>query len=158
MGCEQDDGLVLVERGPSRTRLVVVLDRKGSTLVPVISRLVEEGSTIVTDGHDGYHGLVRAGYDWTRQPHPRGGLARGGMNRATPAADGTTSWFKRWLIGTYNKPPVGLARYLGEFCFRSEFRNDPEGAFSTLLGLAVQPATAAAGVPVRRRRKPRTAG
>lgn len=157
-GANKTTVLVIVERGSSRTRLVVVPDRKGTTLVPVISQLVEEGSTVITDGHDGYRGLVRAGYQWTRVAHPRGGLARGGANRATPAADGTTSRFKRWLIGTYNKPPADLTRYLGEFCFRSEFRNDPEGAFSTLLGLVVQPATPATAFVVRRARNPRTTG
>jgi len=70
----------------------------------------------------------------TRIPHPAGGLKRGG-NRATPAADGAISRFKRWLVATYNKPPTDLARYLGEFCFRSEFRKDPETAFWTLLRL-----------------------
>lgn len=137
-GANKTTVLVLVERVSSRTRLVVVPDRKGTTLIPVVERLVEPGSTIITDGHGGYRGLPRAGYDWTRIPHPRGGLERGGVSRATPAADGTTSRFKRWLTGTYNKPPADLTRYLGEFCFRSEFRNDPEAAFSTLLGLAVR--------------------
>ncbi|MEI8334452.1 MAG: IS1595 family transposase [Chloroflexota bacterium] len=137
-GANKTTVLVLVERGSSRTRLVVVPDRKSATLVPIVSRLVEVGSTVITDGHDGDRGLTRAGYTWIRVPHPRGGLARGGANRATPAADGTTSRFRRWLTGTYNKPPANLTRYLAEFCFRAEYRNDPEGAFSTLLGLAVR--------------------
>lgn len=135
-GANKTTVLVLVERGTSRTRLVVVPDRKGSTLVPLVARLVEQGSEIITDGHDGYRGLTAAGFRWTRIPHPAGGLKRGG-NRATPAADGAISRFKRWLIGTYNKPPTDLTRYLGEFCFRTEFRKDPETAFWTLLGLVL---------------------
>lgn len=139
-GANKTTVLVLVERGSSRTRLVVVPDRKGSTLVPLVGHLVAPGSTVVTDGHDGYRGLPAAGFSWTRIPHPVGGLKHGG-NRATPAADGAISRFKRWLIGTYNKPPVDLTRYLGEFCFRTEFRNEPETAFSTLLGLAMLTST-----------------
>ena len=73
---------------------------------------------------------------WTRIPQPVGGLKRGG-NRATPAADGAISRLKRWLIGTCNRPPTDPTRYLGEFCFRAEFRKDPETAFWTLLGLAM---------------------
>ena len=69
---------------------MVVPDRKGTTLVPVIERLIERGSDAITDGHPGYRGLPRAGYGWTRVPHPRGGLKRGGANRATPAADAAT--------------------------------------------------------------------
>lgn len=129
--------LVAVERGSSRTRLVVIPDRKGTTLVPLLARLVALGSTIVTDGHTGYAGLRRAGYPWTRIPHPAGGL-RHGEGRPTPAADGTISHFKRWLLATYHKPPADYAPYLDEFCFRSEFRADPQTAFHTLLGLAVR--------------------
>ncbi len=129
--------LVLVQRGTPRTRLVIVPDRRGLTLVPAIERLVQRGSAVVTDGHDGYRGLPAAGFAWTRIPHPHSGLARGSANRATPAADGVTSRFKRWLLGTYNKPPADLAPYLAEFCFRTEFRDDAEAAFSTLLGLAM---------------------
>jgi transposase-like protein len=129
--------LVLVQRGSPRTRLVIVPDRKGETLVPAIKRLVSPGSTVITDGHDGYRDLPAAGFAWTRIPHPRAGLRRGSASRATPAADGATSAFKRWLLGTYNKPPADLASYLAEFCFRTEFRGDPEGAFSALLGLTM---------------------
>ena len=123
-----------IERRSGRTRLLAVPDRKGTTLVPLVARLVEPGAEVVTDGHDGYRGLPGVGLRWTRIPHPVGGLKRGG-NRATPAADGAISRFKRWLVATYNKPPTDLARYLGKFCFRSEFRKDPETALWTLLGL-----------------------
>ena len=116
-GANKTTVLVLVERISGRTRLVVIPDRKGKTLVSLISKLVAPGSTVITDGHVGYRGLTRAGYTWIRIPHPVGGLKRGG-NRATPNADGAISLFKRWLIGTYNKPPKDLTRYLGEFCFR----------------------------------------
>ena len=129
--------LVAVERGSSRTRLVVIPDRKGATLVPLVTRLVALGANIVTDGYDGYGGLRRTGYVWTRIPHPPGGLKRG-QGRATPAADGATSRFTRWLLATYRKPPADYRPYLDEFCFRSEFRDDPETAFETLLGLVVR--------------------
>ena len=129
--------LVLVQRASPRTRLVIVPDRRGATLMSAIERLVRPGSTVVTDGHDGYLGLPAAGFAWIRIPHPRGGLASGAANRATPAADGVTSRFKRWLLGTYNKPPADLAPYLAEFCFRTEFRDNARAAFSALLGLAM---------------------
>lgn len=135
-GANKTTVLVLVERGTARTRLVVVPDRKGVTLISVIGHLVDPGATIVTDGHRGYAGLPKAGFTWVRLPHPKGGIKRGG-NRATPAADGAMSLFKRWLIGIYNKPPRDLTRYLAEFCFRTEFRSAPGSAFSTLLGLSM---------------------
>ena len=55
----------------------------------------------------------------------------------TVETDGAISCYKRWQRATYHKPPADDAPYLDEFCFRSEFRGDPEAAFSTLLGLAV---------------------
>ena len=129
--------LVAVERGSSRTRLVVVPDRKGATLIPLVGRLVVAGSIVVTDGHNGYAGLRRAGFAWTRIPHPLGGLKRG-HGRATSTADGTISRFKRWLLATYHKPPTDYRPYLDEWCFRSEFRADPSSAFATMLGVAVK--------------------
>jgi hypothetical protein len=129
--------LVVVERGSPRTRLVVIPDRKGSTLVPLLGQLVAQGSTIVTDGHGGYGGLPRAGYEWTRIPHPPGGRERG-HERATPAADATISRFGRWFLATYHKPPADYRPYLDEFCFRSEFQADPGGAFATILSFAVK--------------------
>ena len=80
--------------------------------------------------------LRRSMSSWTRIPNPSGGLKRG-AGRATRAADGATSRFKRWLLATYHKPPTDYRPYLDEFCFRSEFRGDPATAFETLLGLAV---------------------
>jgi hypothetical protein len=97
---------------------------------------VAPGSTIVTDGHTGYGTLPPAGFSWTRIPHPRGGLKRGGVGRATPAVDAAISLFRHWLLGTDKKPPASLPPYLAEFSFRSEFRGRPDVAFSTLLVLA----------------------
>jgi hypothetical protein len=129
--------LVVVERGSPRTRLVVIPDRKGSTLLPLLGQLVAQGSTIVTNGGDGYIGLRRAGFEWARIPHPPGGLERSDQ-RPISAADATISRFKSWLLATYHKPPADYRPYLGEFCFRSEFQADPGGAFATMLGLAVK--------------------
>jgi transposase-like protein len=58
--------------------------------------------------------------------------------RATPAADGAISRFRRWLLATYHKPPADHRPYLDEFCFRAEFQADPAAAFATMLGLAVR--------------------
>ena len=136
-GAMTDLILVLVERGSPRIRLVAIPDHKGSTLVPLLGQLVAQGSTVVTDGYDGYVGLPRAGFEWIRIPLPPGGLERV-HERATPAADATISRFKSWLVATYHKPPTDYRPYLDEFCFRSEFQADPGGAFATMLGLAVK--------------------
>lgn len=67
----------------------------------------------------------------SRQAHTPGWAVRG--DRATPHADQAISAAKRWIIGTYNKPPLDhLPTYLAEFAFRREFA-DPATAFETLL-------------------------
>ena len=131
--------LVVVERPSGRTKMEVIPDRTGPTLVPALSRLVAAGSIIVTDGHAGYAGLSAAGFSWQRVPHPPGGLKSGGAGRATPAVDGAISRFRRWSLGTYNKPPADYGPYLAEFCFRAEFRCQPERAFEALLLGLVRP-------------------
>lgn len=85
----------------------------------------------MTDGHTGYNRLPAAGFRWTRVPHPAGGLKAGGAGRAAPAVDGAISLFRRWLLGTYNKPPADYGPYLAEFSFRSEFRGRPDLAIAT---------------------------
>jgi transposase-like protein len=132
--------LVAVERGTTRTRMALIADRKGPAMVQVLLRHVAPGSTIVTDGHRGYMALPAAGFTWQRIPHPAGGLKRGGKGRATPAVDGQMSYFRRWLLATYNKPPANYEPYLAEFNFRSEYRHRPAEAFPALMELAVRAA------------------
>lgn len=130
--------LVAVERGTTRTRMALISARKGPAMIPVLLHHVAPGSTIVTDGHRGYMALPAAGFTWQRIPHPPGGLKRGGKGRATPAVDGQMSYFRRWLLATYNKPPANYEPYLAEFNFRSEYRHRPADAFGALMALAVQ--------------------
>ncbi len=118
----------------------VGIDDVDADPLAVLAGLVNVGARVVTDGHTGYGRLPAAGYRWTRIPHPRGGLKAGGSGRATPAVDGAISLFRRWLLGTYNKPPASFAPYLAEFTFRSEFRGRPSDAFTALLALLVSPA------------------
>ncbi len=124
--------LALAEARPKgRVRLVRIPDNRASTLVRVIGEHVVAGSTIQTDGWQAYESLVHHGYAHDRRPHTAGWAARG--DRATPHADQAISAAKRWILGTYNKPPLDhLATYLAEFSFRREFA-DPATAFETLL-------------------------
>lgn len=130
--------LVALERGTTRTRSPLISERKGPVMVPALLRHVAHGSTIVTDGHRGYTALPAAGFTWQRIPHPVGGLERGGKGRATPAVDGQMSYFRCWLLATYNKPPTNYEPYLAEFNFRSEYRHRPAHAFAALMALAVR--------------------
>lgn len=124
--------LALAEARPKgRVRLVRIPDNRASTLVRVIGEHVERGSTIRTDGWQAYESLIHHGYAHDRRPHTPGWAKRG--ERATPYADQAISASKRWILGTYNKPPRDhLPTYLAEYAFRREFA-DPAPAFETLL-------------------------
>jgi transposase-like protein len=93
--------LVVVERGTNRTRMEVIADRTGATLVPALTRLVETGSTVFTDGHTGYNGLPAAGFSWRRAPHPKGGLKRGwaGNSPYCPRQAGRSPSSNGWRAG-----------------------------------------------------------
>ena len=130
---------VLAEaRRDGRVRMGVVPGQTMAVLTPFIAARVEPGATIRTVGWKGYLGLEAAGFTYERLVHPPGWVERG--ERSTPYADEAISAVKRWILATYNKPPMpqNLDAYLAEFCFRREFR-DPGAAFEALLCGLVSP-------------------
>ena len=130
---------VLAEaREHGRVRMGVVAGQTMVILTPFIAARVEPGATIRTDGWKGYNGLKAAGFSHQRIVHRPGWAERG--ERSTPYADEAISAAKRWLLATYNKPPIAsnLDAYLTEFCFRREYR-EPGAAFEALLRALVTP-------------------
>jgi transposase-like protein len=120
--------LVAVERrgrGSGRVRMKVILDFKGTTIVPFVHQNVSPGSTIYTDGLKSFEGLTQAGFNHIARTQP-----------AVPLADRAIGNLQQWLIGTYHgvsRPQ--LQAYLDEFVFRHNRRKTPAAAFQTLLGL-----------------------
>lgn len=112
--------LVAVEdqgrKGMGRIRLKHITDASGPTLKKTITELVEPGSTVRTDGWNGYSKLGRKGYAHIVVPH----------NETEPGEDPTpfvhriASLLKRWLLGTHQggQQFSHLHYYLDEFTFR----------------------------------------
>lgn len=77
--------------------------------------MVESGSTIRTDGWEGYNLLARHGY--THAPTDQKDAESGA---ATPLAHLVASLLKRWLLGTHQGAVShgNLPYYLDEFTFR----------------------------------------
>lgn len=108
------------EKAIGRIRLSPITDATGKTLKDATLQMVEQGSTIRTDGWDGYNLLTQHGYIHTPTSHH---AAESGD--ATPMAHLVASLLKRWWLGTHQGAisPEHLPYYLDEFTFRFNRRN-----------------------------------
>jgi len=105
----------LTEKGVGRIRLLSIADAAGETLKEATLQMVEPGSTLRTDGWDGYNLLTQHGYIHAPTNHKD---AEAGD--ATPVAHLVASLLKRWLLGTHQGAVSAghLPYYLDEFTFR----------------------------------------
>lgn len=98
-----------------RIRLGHVGDASGESLGGFIETAVEPGSTVHTDGWQGYSGLRMLGYHHqvVRQTADVG-------DNLLPLAHRVAALLKRWLLGTYQGAvrPSHLDYYLDEYTFR----------------------------------------
>lgn len=103
------------EKGVGRIRLTAIADASGETLKEATLQMVEPGSTLRTDGWDGYNLLTQHGYIHAPTSHKN---AESGD--ATPVAHLVASLLKRWLLGTHQGAVSheNLPYYLDEFTFR----------------------------------------
>jgi len=125
-------------RGSGRVRLAVVEDLSAASLASFVEAWVEPGSTVLTDGWQGYAPL-RERYD--HRPATVGDPRN--ASKLLPRVHRTFSNLKTWLEGTHHgvsaKP---LPHYVDEFVFRFNRRRTPMAAFRSLLGLTAQHAPA----------------
>jgi transposase-like protein len=98
-----------------RIRLAKLPNASAKTLAATLEQIIEPGSTVHTDGWDGYQGLPSRGY--LHQPTRRHAAVSGD---ATPLAHLVASLLKRWLLGTHQGAVSRkyLGYYLDEFTFR----------------------------------------
>lgn len=109
-----------------RLRLATTRRADEKSIEQFLTRNVEQGSTIRTDGWRGYSKTALAGYRHESNP--------GMIARHIHRAFGN---LKTWLNGTHHGvDPDYLHIYLDEFVFRFNRRKTPMAAFQTLLGLA----------------------
>lgn len=119
--------------GSGRIRLGVVEDLSAASLGRFVSTSVEPGSTVLTDGWQGYAPLRRQ-YD--HRPSTVGDPKA--ASQLFPRVHRTFSNLKTWLKGTHHGvSPKHLPHYVDEFVFRFNRRRTPQAAFASLVGLAV---------------------
>ena len=107
----------VVGNGIGRIRMRVIPDASADSLLPFIEGSVESGSTIHTDGWQGYAGIGKKSYGHEVSP------IRGRPKEASkllPHVHRVASLLKRWLLGTHQGAvePQHLPYYLDEFTFR----------------------------------------
>lgn len=130
------------EKGMGRIRLQHIPDASGSTLEKAVAALVEQGSTVRTDGWRGYSKLGNKGYDHIVVPHQENEPG----DDPTPFVHRIASLLKRWLLGTHQggQQFSHLHYYLDEFTFRFNRRKSTSRGllFLRLMqqALAVDPA------------------
>lgn len=130
-----------------RTRMAVIPDASSKTLCGFIEECVEPGSTIRTDGWQGYRDLINRGYLHERviqQGNPES------PSELLPGVHRLASLVKRWVLGTHQGAVSGahLRYYLDEFTFR--FNRRKSKARGKLFFRLVQQAVAVDHTPYRR--------
>ena len=115
-----------------RIRLRAIPQASGKHLLQFIADNVERGSVIVTDGWQGYNGVVELGYDHmvlTGEDSVEVAKQLVHIHRAF-------SNLKTWLMGTHHGvSKKHLQAYLNEFVFRYNRRRVPFEAFNSALGI-----------------------
>lgn len=105
---EDNQGIV------GRIRLSVIESGSSDAIIPTLKTMVEKGSTISTDGWNGYKGLSSHGYQHISVNNSDL------KDDAIPLAHLIVSLLKRWLLGTHQGgiSHKNLSYYLDEFTFR----------------------------------------
>jgi transposase-like protein len=119
----------------------ILPDAPAGSLRPFLTRHVEPGATVITDGWMGYHGIAGLGYAHVRRSQ-RAARARGeDPGKLLPGVHRVASLAKRWLLGTHqgSVEDTHLQSYLNEFCFRFNRRRSRSRGlvFYRVLELAV---------------------
>jgi len=136
-----------------RIRLQRVADASGPRLSAAVQAAVAPGSTVRTDGWNGYSNLADLGYV---HHVVREGAAVGA--NLLPRVNRVVALLKRWLLGTHQGAVRSshLDYYLDEFTFR--FNRRTSGSRGMLFYRLMQQAVAVDPVPAKQirgcRRKP----
>jgi len=143
----QDKALIVVAaqadgKGIGRIRMRVIQHPSAASLHPFVEDCIEPGSTVHTDGWQGYAGLKTKGYDHevtsVQKRRPKE------VSTLLPRVHLVVSLLKRWLAGTHQGgvSHEHLPYYLDEFTFRFNRRKSKSRGklFSRLVQQGSTPA------------------
>ena len=108
-------------RKPGRVRLAVIPDASGDSLSTFVTKNIEKGSEIITDGWSGYSFVKSSGYKHTVFAESKKKEA----DNPLPHVHLIISLLKRWLLGTHQGAASDkhMQAYLEEYTFRFNRRN-----------------------------------
>ena len=114
---------------------LVTKDTKKRTLMPLIREKVLPETMVYTDEYRPYEDLSKEGYIHERVPHAEKVYVVGNVH--TNTIEGFWSLLKRGISGVYHAvSEKHLQRYLNEYAFRYNHRDDAEALYETLRGRA----------------------
>jgi len=139
-------GVAAEENGKAigRIRMFRIADASAMSLRSFIIQAIEPGSTVITDGWEGYNGVEAHGYAHEVRVASGSG---GSKNTLLPLVHRVVSLLKRWILGTHQGAvsPEHIDYYLDEFTFRFNRRTSQHRGklFYRLLqnAMAVDPTT-----------------
>lgn len=99
-------------------RLRRIPDASSASLLPFIREVIEQGSTVITDGWSNYANLEEAGYQ--HRVKILRGRGKDAATKLLPRVHRVASLLKRWLLGTHqgSVSTEYLDNYLDEYTFR----------------------------------------
>jgi len=108
--------------GIGRIRLRRIPDASSRSLLSFVNDAIEPGSTVISDGWEGYLGVNDAGYKHKARIISGSGKTASAL---LPRVHRVASLLKRWLLGTHQGAVSRehLDYYLDEFTFRFNRRN-----------------------------------
>jgi len=131
------------KEGIGRIRMRTIPNASQVTLKENVQQMVEEGSTVLTDGWKGYDPLKSAGYTHiiVEKTSP--------SDDSTPLVHRIASLLKRWLLGTHQGAVRAshLNYYLDEFTFR--FNRRKSRSRGKLFYCLMQQAVSIDPIPVK---------
>ncbi len=128
----------MVERGGMLRGHVVPSERQ-EHLMPIVEATVGKGTTISTDRSRSYLRLKRMGYKHDRVNHNIGEYVRGNVH--TNTIEGFWSHLKRGIKSTHaSVSKKHMQKYVDEFVFRYNNRDQPADMFNRVLAQISKPA------------------
>jgi transposase len=120
----------VVQRG-GKVAALVTKDTKKKTLMPIVEEKVLPETMVYTDEYRPYEDLEKRGYRHERIPHAEKVYVMGNVH--TNTIDGFWSLVKRGISGVYHSvSEKHLQRYLNEYAFRYNHRDDEKALFQTV--------------------------
>lgn len=111
-------------RGSGSARIAILPDASAASLHPFVTGHVEPGTTVITDGWQGYSGIEDLGHVRDRRSQRAARLRGAGPNALLPGVHRVALLVMRWLLGAHqgSVDEPHLHAYLDEFVSRRNRR------------------------------------